>query len=203
MKITNLFAAAALVGLFATPAKAVTVNYDITFDFTNSGVTDVVGHLAINSPPATFPGTFSGPSGLAGLIASFTVTFQNPVDAFSCTGSGCIFNTAGFGGFTGLTFNSAGALTAIGANINIGGANANAENSLLIGDANFANTGTSFLWNPPEKGNGNVQAGITITQMAASPVPGPVVGAGLPGLVMALGGLVMLSRRRRNQTAVA
>lgn len=39
--------------------------------------------------------------------------------------------------------------------------------------------------------------------LAASPVPGPVVGAGLPGLVMALGGLVILSRRRRNQAAVA
>ena len=42
--------------------------------------------------------------------------------------------------------------------------------------------------------------GISIEggEINASPVPGPIVGAGLPGLVMALGGLVMLSRRRRN-----
>jgi hypothetical protein len=41
----------------------------------------------------------------------------------------------------------------------------------------------------------------TPAAVRTDPVPGPVVGAGLPGLLAACGGLVALSRRRRRQAA--
>jgi fibro-slime domain-containing protein len=46
-----------------------------------------------------------------------------------------------------------------------------------------------------------VDSSLSFTVEAAA-VPGPVVGAGIPGLLMALGGIVAW-RRRRNQAAVA
>jgi hypothetical protein len=47
------------------------------------------------------------------------------------------------------------------------------------------------VWNNASDG------GESFFLVDAAPVPGPIVGAGLPGLITALGGLIVLGRRRR------
>jgi hypothetical protein len=42
---------------------------------------------------------------------------------------------------------------------------------------------------------------IRLGPVQAAPVPGPIVGAGLPGIIMAAGGLLALARRRRQASA--
>jgi hypothetical protein len=79
--------------------------------------------------------------------------------------------------------------TALGAPIAMG----NDELSHMLPFFAFYSFGAQgFL---PASGN------VLLSSISAVGVPGPIVGAGLPGLIVACGGLLALARRRRRQIA--
>ena len=72
--------------------------------------------------------------------------------------------------------------------------------------ATFAPIGSLFVTKDQVNSgnNGTAQASILTNAFSVTtvtPIPGPIVGAGLPGLIAACGGLLALARRRRQQRA--
>jgi hypothetical protein len=73
----------------------------------------------------------------------------------------------------------------------------------IVLDVTFTGTNANFTFLPLTHlkvewvdANGNKVGSLLSDDI---PVPGPIVGAGLPGLVLACGGLVGLARRRRQK----
>jgi hypothetical protein len=78
----------------------------------------------------------------------------------------------------------------------------------VLGEIHLTGTDSTTIFFPPTlqilamKDQANLAGGTSsILINAYSVVPGPIVGAGLPGIVAACGGLLALARRRRRQIA--
>jgi hypothetical protein len=113
----------------------------------------------------------------AGVVQTFNFNMNDPID----DGPVCCSDTL--------------SITLIGAPGGLGGANMATIVTFRSGGADQVSPLVGGLASPE---NVTFSAeGLIVTADSSVPVPGPVVGAGLPGLVAACGVLLALARRRR------
>ncbi|WP_426527953.1 hypothetical protein [Bradyrhizobium sp. McL0615] len=147
------------------------------------------------------PESISFQTSIPQFLESFTVAFLYPKGQFSDDvneTARIIINNITYtlsvddGGGT-ATFSDPGLVNVFLDNANGGQWTVSFLNPFLLQGIVFA---------PGNGGPNSVLGDFAFNQLTTSPVPGPIVGAGLPGLMMALGGLVVLARRRRHHAGV-
>jgi hypothetical protein len=175
--IRALAAAAVLSGLLVASTGANAVTIDISQAVLAGGANFIAGGSTIKFDPGTSgeTATFALPSVL-GQQYSLQVTGHND-------NSSSFFNF-----FVDADGGGPGGFTQLGGNFKFSGFQ-------TITLPSFTDLSTTDFFRIVNGGTGN--AGGQITGLSINAVPGPIVGAGLPGLMMACGWLVFLARRRR------
>jgi hypothetical protein len=181
--------AAAVVLSLSSPAHAVTVFCSLAgdgiagFSLTTANASTCVGtgspNDINNGVPATLPGytlldkSDDGTTGTAGWL-----------NAIVLTGAGTPSGT--------FSINVGAGYTSLVLAFRDGQDHEDGYGAFLLGNL----TGSWAIINPAQN-----LSHMTLYGVAASAVPGPIVGAGLPGLVIAVGGFVAWTRRRKATSA--
>jgi hypothetical protein len=162
------------VGLVTSPARAVTL--DISEAVLAGGASFIGGGTKIKFAP--------------GQSGSATFTFDSvPTQEYIITVTGTNNNSTSYFNF----FIDAGA----GDFVQLGGNYSLQPGFVTIALPSFIDLGNTDYLRIVSGGTGeNFSGQIDVVDVSINAVPGPVVGAGLPGLLMALGGLIVWRRRR-------
>ena len=171
----------------------------LAFSAVGAAKADIVGDIGW-AGPGTFDATtitFTGFTGLTGVTGAYTVF---PVPCPACIA----VLPAGPQTYTGTSLDGVQLLSltngAINATITIASYTSSITNGLLgfTGTANLTLTGQAPTLGTFELSS-NGSHGFFNFSTTVHGVPGPIVGAGLPGLVLGCGALLALVRRRRRE----
>jgi hypothetical protein len=187
-RIGLMIAAAAAAFAFTSPAHA-----DYTAGCSGSSTSLTCTFSIVSGSGQLFIDGNAADINLSGTVTSASETFSG--------GSGAVTSST-------ITFNSPQNVSSLGSFNFTDDLNSGPGGNPTVSTITFTITGTGLGLLPNQFGNvfaAHIGEGCTASACASThfetPIPAPIVGAGLPGLVMACGGLLALARRRRQLAA--